>query len=317
MVLASPAMPHGHGRTAAHQQHDLRRAITPRHDLTALMRLAAIVRGVRPAVIHAHSSQAGAIARLARPLFPRTPVVYTPHGYAFAGYFAHARERLAYRGAERALAPLASRVVCVCADEGRLASSIGPRDRVRVIHNGIAAVRGGLVEPRIAEVSQRGPVIGALTLLRPGKGVETLIEAAPHLLSRHPSAQIAIVGGGPDAERLRALTHGLGVAHAVHFLGPSADTLSMLRGMHIFVHPSWAEAFPYAVLEAMSVARPIVASKVGGVGEAVIDGETGLLAAARDAPALARALAELLDEPKRAARLGEEALRRVRERFTL
>src|SRR5207245_6300193 len=96
-----------------------------------------------------------------------------------------------------------------------------------------------------------------------------------------------------------------------------AAALCLRRGSRGFVRPSWSVAFPYAVLEAMSVARPIVASNVGGVGEAVIDGETGLLAAARDAPALARALVELLDEPKRAARLGEEALRRVRERFTL
>jgi len=106
------------------------------------------------------------------------------------------------------------------------------------------------------------------------------------------------------------VTVALGVAGAVTFLGPSRDPLGALRGMDVFVHPSWAESFPYVILEAMSLARPIVASDVGGIGEALVQGESGLLTPARDERALARALAELLDDPARARSLGEEALRR-------
>ena len=205
----------------------------------------------------------------------------------------------------------------MCEAEARLASSVGPRDRVRVIHNGIPPAGEGRVEPRMAELSRRGPVIGALTLLRPGKGLETLIAAAVRVLAGHPTAQIAIVGAGPQLDELSAQARSLGVAHAVHFLGPSADPLGTLRGMHVFVHPSWAEALPYVLLEAMSLARPIVASDVGGISEAVIDRESGLLTAARDEQALARALLELLDDPNRATRLGQEALRRMSAEFTL
>jgi glycosyltransferase involved in cell wall biosynthesis len=317
IVLASPAIPQGAGQAVTHRSLDLRRAVAPRADLAALLHAASIVASVRPDVIHAHSSKAGAIARLARTFFPRTPVIYTPHGYAFAGFFARSGERRAYRGVERVLAPLASRVVCVCEAEARLASSIGPRARVRVIHNGIAPAREGPADPRIAELARRGPVIGALTLLRPGKGVETLIAAVPLLLAHHPDAQIAIVGDGPDLDELAALARTLGVAHAVHFLGASADPLAALRAMQIVVHASWAEAFPYVVLEAMSLAQPIVASDVGGISEAVIHGQTGLLTAARDERGLARALVELLDDPQRATGMGREGLRRVRAQFTL
>jgi glycosyltransferase involved in cell wall biosynthesis len=311
VVVCSPALPAGVSEPVAHVPLDLRRAVAPRADLVALARFVRIVRETRPQVIHAHSSKAGAIARLARLFSPRVPVVYTPHGYAFAGHFSRASERLLYKGVERALAPLASRVTCVCEAEARLARSIGPRARVRVIHNGIRPAGPGAVDPALLKLGRRGPVIGALTQLRPGKGLETLLTAAPTLLARHPQAQLAIVGEGPDLEQLREQARALGVAGAVHFLGASSDPPGALRGMDVFVHPSWAEAFPYVVLEAMSLARPIVASHVGGIGEAIVDGESGLLTPPHDAAALAQALIEVLDDRDTATRMGESALLRL------
>ena len=86
--------------------------------------------------------------------------------------------------------------------------------------------------------------------------------------------------------------------------------------MDVFVHPSWAEAFPYVILEAMSLARPIVASDVGGIGEALVDGVSGVLVPARNDTILAEALLAMLDDPARRAQLGAMALRRVGEQFT-
>ena len=310
VTLCSPAPPAGVTGDVAHVQLDLRRAAAPRADLAALARLAALQRELRPQVVHAHSSKAGAVTRLARFADPRVPVLYSPHGYAFAGYFTRSGERAAYRWIERALAPLATRVVCVCEAEARLARTVGADGRVAVIYNGIAPAPEGPADPRLVELARRGPVVGALTLLRPGKGLETLIAAAPSLLERHPGAQLAIIGDGPDLDALSNQARALGVAGAVTFLGPSRDPLGALRGMDVFVHPSWAESFPYVILEAMSLARPIVASDVGGIGEALVRGESGLLTPARDERALARALAELLDDPARARSLGAQALRR-------
>jgi glycosyltransferase involved in cell wall biosynthesis len=316
VILCSPEIPRGLAQGIDHVHLDLRRSIAPRHDLAALRRFMRIARGVRPDVIHAHSSKAGAIVRLARLVTPRVPVVYTPHGYAFAGYFSRSAERSAYRAVERALAPLASRVVCVCEAEARLARAVGPDSRVRVVHNGIDPAGDGVADPRITELSGRGPVLGALTMLRPGKGLETLIAALPAVLADHPTAQLAIIGDGPDLAELNAQADAAGVRHAVHFLGPSDDPLGALRGMDVFVHPSWAESFPYVILEAMSLARPIVASDVGGIGEAILDGQSGLLTTARDEHSLARALTEMLGSPSLAERLGETARRRVLSEFT-
>ncbi len=316
VVLCGPAVPKGLYSSYHHVPLDLQRAIAPRADLATLARFASVVRRVRPDVVHAHSSKAGAVTRLGRLIHPRTPVVYTPHGYAFAGYFSREIERSTYREIERILARLAARVICVCEAEARLARTIGPSDRVRVVHNGIEPAGNGPVHPRMVELARMGLVVCALTLLRPGKGLETLIDALPTVLARHPTVQVAIGGEGPDLDALRARALTCGVDHALHFLGGSDDPLSILRGAEIFVHPSWAESFPYVILEAMAVGLPIVASDVGGIGEALVDEESGLLVAATDKDALARALIDLLDDANRRAHMGDAAKRRVESKFT-
>lgn len=316
VVLCGPAVPKGLSSAYPYVSLDLQRAIAPRADLMMLARLAGIVRSVRPDVVHAHSSKAGAVARLGRLIHPRTPVVYTPHGYAFAGHFSREIERSTYRQIERILARLADRVICVCEAEGRLARAIGPRDRVRVVHNGIEPAGNGPVHPRMVELARTGPVVCALTLLRPGKGLETLIDALPTVLARHPLVQIAIGGEGPDLEALRDQAVTRGVADALHFLGTSDDPLGILRGSEIFVHPSWAESFPYVILEAMTVGLPIVASDVGGIGEALVNGESGLLVPAGEVDALARALIDMLDDTPARAHMGKAAKDRAEKQFT-
>jgi glycosyltransferase involved in cell wall biosynthesis len=223
---------------------------------------------------------------------------------------------MAYRAVECALSPLASRVICVCEAEARLARLIGPSGRVRVVHNGIDPPDYGVPDARVAELRGKGPVVGTLTLLRPGKGLETLIDAMPAVLARYPTTQLAVVGEGPDLDVLRARAHQRGAAHAVHFVGPSSEPLGALRGMDVFVHPSWAESFPYAILEAMSLGKPIVASEVGGIPEAVTHEISGLLVPPREAKALAAALIRLLGDPVGGARMGETGMRTVNERFT-
>ena len=313
--LCGPGPPTGLPDSFPREQLDLGRAIGPA-DIAALRDYLRILRGVAPDVVHAHSSKAGAIARLGRARRPRTPVLYTPHGYAFAGHFSRELERSAYRQIERALAPAASRVVCVSEAEARLARSVGPAARVRVVHNGIDIPAAGPVDPAVAEIARSGPVLCALTLLRPGKGIETLIDAFVAVRERHPRVQLAIAGDGPDRGALEARARDAGLAESVHFLGPSADPLGVIRGANVFVHPSWAESFPYVILEAMAVGVPIVASDVGGVGEALSDRETGLLVPPRSAPALARALLETLEDPDAGARLAAAGRLKVQQSFT-
>jgi glycosyltransferase involved in cell wall biosynthesis len=247
----------------------------------------------------------------------RTPVVYTPHLYSFASSFAREITRSAYREVERALAPLASGVVCVCEAEAELARTVGRADRVRVVYNGIEPPSRTSADPRMTELARTGPVICAMALLQHRKGLDTLIDATPGILERYPRAQVAIWGDGPALHDLQAQAAELGVTHAVHFLGLCTDPLAALSGADIFVHPARAEAFPYVILEAMSVGLPIVASDVGGVGEALVDGESGALVAPGQSDALMRILVEILADSERQQSMGKAARSRFEQHFTL
>jgi glycosyltransferase involved in cell wall biosynthesis len=316
-VVAGPFRERPVGLAAEVVRLDLLRAVAPSADTRAVVAAARLVRRLRPALVHAHSSKAGAVARLARVAFPRTPLVYTPHGYAFAGYFESESERTRYRVVERALAPLASIVLCVCEAERRLAASVGPERRTRFVHNGIGLPPPGVPHPTLTRLSERGPVIGVVTLLRPGKGIETLVDALPEVLAAHPEASVAIAGRGPDREQLAARARERGVADALHLIGETAGPMPLLAGADLFVSASWAESFPYSVLEAMAVGLPVVATDVGGTAEAVVHGETGLMVPPRNPQALAGAIRALLDDPCRRRALGKAGRRRVEERFTV
>jgi glycosyltransferase involved in cell wall biosynthesis len=249
--------------------------------------------------------------------YPRTPLVYTPHGYSFAGYFESESERARYRLAERALAPLASGVICVCEAERRLAISVGPAGRARVVHNGVVTPAPAAPHSVVAGLAERGPVIGVVTLLRPGKGIETLVDALPALLAENSDARVAVAGRGPDREPLEARASALGVGHAFQLVGETDGPMPLLAGADIFVSASWAESFPYNVLEAMAAGLPVVATDVGGTGEAVEDGVTGLLVPPHDPAALAEAISKLLADPELGRRYGRSGRERVAERFTV
>jgi glycosyltransferase involved in cell wall biosynthesis len=321
-VLCGPELPsaslltEGVPPDAPHLPLEMGRAVSPATDLVAVRRFVHIARQVRPDLIHAHSSKAGAVARLARLAGVAAPVLYTPHGYAFAGFFEHEAERRVYREIERSLSPLTTRVVAVCDAEARLAGTVASPRRIRVVHNGIDAPPDGAPDPRLQELKRRGPVIAVLTQLRPGKGVETLIDALPRVLDRHPAAHVALAGDGPARAALTERARAAGVADAITFLGEHPDPIALLRGADIFLLTSWAESFPYVILEAMAVGLPIVSSDVGGIPEALTDEATGLLVPARDPGATATALNQLLDDPQLRTRLGSAARAVVSTRFT-
>jgi glycosyltransferase involved in cell wall biosynthesis len=292
------------------------REIAPRADAAAAAATARVVRRVRPALVHAHSSKAGALARIARPAFVTTPLVYTPHGYAFAGHFESESERRRYRVAERALAPLASTVLCVCEAERRLAAQVGPERRTRMVHNGVPEPAPAAPHPALEALRRRGPVVGVVTLLRQGKGIETLVDALPDVLAAHPDATVVVAGDGIERHPLADRARSRGVSQSLHLIGAIDGPMSLLAGADVFVSASWAESFPYNVLEAMAAGVPIVATDVGGTREAIEHDVTGLLVPARDAGALAEAIAELISDRERATRLAREARARQQREFT-
>lgn len=151
-------------------------------------------------------------------------------------------------------------------------------------------------------------VVGTVSRLRHEKGVDLLVRAAILLRATHP-VRLVIVGAGPEEARLRVLAAPLG--EAVHFVGHQEDLSVWYSLLDIVVIPSRKEALPRVALEAMAAARPIIASRIGGLPEAVNEGVTGLLVEPEDAEALASAMRGLMADPEGALRLA----RAGRERF--
>jgi glycosyltransferase involved in cell wall biosynthesis len=292
------------------------RSVAPA-DARAVASTARLIRHVRPALVHAHSSKAGAVARLARPAYPRIPLAYTPHGFAFASYFGSASQRIGYRTAERVLAPLTSVLLCVCEAEMRLAASVGAGRRSRVVHNGVPDPPSTPAHPVVDRLGRRGPVVAVLTLLRPGKGLETLIDALPALLREHPDAQVVVAGEGAERAGLELRARGRGVQDRLHLIGAVDEGMQLLAGADVFVSASWAESFPYNVLEAMAAGVPVVATDVGGSAEAVEHGKTGVVVPPRDPGRLAAAIGELLRDRLRASDMGRAGRERQRRLFTV
>jgi len=192
--------------------------------------------------------------------------------------------------------------------------------RLRVIHNGIdldrlehAADDGGL-RARLG-LAAGEVLIGAIGSLIARKGVDLLLRALA--LLPPGTALLVVAGDGPERAALEALAGELGVAARVAFLGYCADPGPVYRAADIVALASRGEALPLVLLEAACLSRPVVATAVGGVAEAVADGVTGLLVPPDDPAALAAALGRLAAAPELRARMGEAGRARAREAFGL
>lgn len=168
-------------------------------------------------------------------------------------------------------------------------------------------------------IPKKALVLGTVANLFARKGYETMLRALSVLLASFPEIHYLIVGTG-DAiyeGRLRALVKELGLTSHVHFAGFQPSVFSYLAAMDIYVHPALMEGFGIAVLEAMSMGKPVVATTTGGLPEIVRDGETGLLVPPGDPDALAKTLSILLPDPARRKMLGEAGRARVAAHFTV
>jgi glycosyltransferase involved in cell wall biosynthesis len=206
---------------------------------------------------------------------------------------------------------------------GRLLWSLGWLTRPEVIYTSESDRaqdgRKGVVIPLGVDLArfnvERRPegIVGTVARLAPQKGLDTLIDAVPLVTAVAPGTRFVIVGDGPQRAELERRTSGL----PVEFLGSRDDVPQQLARFDVFALPSRFEGLCLAVIEAQAAGVPVVATPVGGIVETVVDGETGLLVPVDDAPALARAITELLLHPDRGTQLATTARERARARFSV
>jgi glycosyltransferase involved in cell wall biosynthesis len=288
----------------------LRRALNPCQDALGLVELVRLIRRRRPDILHASSSKAGVLGRVAAGLTGVPIRIFTVHGWAFAAYTG-VPGRL-YRWAERSMLPLTSATICV-AEYERLAGIAARACRAEqtvVIPNAVD-VRA------LPRVVPSGGVVELISVgrLREPKDFITLARALARL--QHGSFRASVVGDGPDRSKIEAELAQLGLSESVRLLGDRSDVPQLLAQSDIFVCSSRSEGMPVSVLEAMAVGLPVVASAVGGVPEIVDDGRTGLLVAPGATAPLADALAGLIRDRALREHMGRSGREAALERYDL
>jgi glycosyltransferase involved in cell wall biosynthesis len=274
-----------------------------RFDFGVLPQLRSVVARLGPDIIQTHNVKSHLLVRLAG-LRRSIPWIAFHHGYTARDL----RDRL-YRHFDRLSLPAADHVVTVCRPFAAQIRGYGvPAARISVLHNSVTpyvAPSADLVTATRARfgLAEEVPVILAVGRLSREKGHCDLIDA----VARLKQVRLVLVGDGPARGRIEKHIRALGLSNSVVLCGHQDDVRPFYAIAAVLALPSHSEGSPNVLLEAMAAGVPVVATAVGGVPEIATDGETALLVPKGDVPAMAEALARVLDEPAFAQAMARRA----------
>ena len=285
--------------------------IRPGFDLESVLRLRRIIRDEKVRIVHAQQSRTLLQAGIAARLVGSVAVVQTEHnmslGWFRCGYYPWYVPIVSN--------PIRRLVVHALADRLTVFAPGGKDFYVNIIH--VSAHKIAVIPspyPLHAERSapaNTDPIIGTPAELTERKGLPFLIDAAPTVLQKYPGAQFLIMGRGHLESSLRQQIAERNLQNSVHLLGFVPNAADKMPGWDLLVLPSLWEPYGQVVLEAMSHGLPVVATTGDGPEFIVRDGETGFLVPPGDAPALAKAILQLLSDPDLARRMGQAGRQRV------
>jgi glycosyltransferase involved in cell wall biosynthesis len=287
-------------------------AISFRGDLSPLaaLSLARVLKTFRPHVMQLHDPHAITAGLMAVRLQPGARVI----GVRRVDFpLRSPLSRRKYRGCHRVVA--VSQAIAEILDR----AGISPAS-VRVVYEGVPsrpAAVGGREALRRLGVPEGAPVIGNVAALAGHKDHATLLAALPGILQAVPEARLVIVGDGELRSALEIQATALGLGGRCLFAGFRTDVDALMPAFDLFCLSSSSEGLGTSLLDAMNFGRAVVATRAGGIPEAVEDGVTGLLVPVGDPSALARAAVDLLLDPARREAMGQAARSRFEERFTV
>ena len=284
-------------------------------DLAAAWRLSRVLKRMRPDVIHAHDPRACTMASTALSIaapMPRPPLI--------------AAQREEFRLAHNSFSRWSqSQVDCFIANSDairqRLVAGGIPPAKTVVVNEGVDVER--IVRMPAANVHAEfylpthAPVVGHVAALVPHKGQHHLIEAAALVVREVPDARFVIVGDGELRESLEKQIKDRHLERHVFLAGFRLDAVALTKGFDIFAMSSVSEGMCTALVDAMAASKPAVTTTAGGLPEVVDEGVTGFLVPPRDHHAMADRIVLLLKDAALRTRMGEAALHRARERFTV
>jgi glycosyltransferase involved in cell wall biosynthesis len=279
-------------------------------DFRCYLELKHIVLAWKPELIHAHSSKAGIVGRIVAKKLS-IPCVFTAHGWAFTEGVSKSR-RVLYHWIERAVANLASKIITVSDYDRSLAltSGVGSADLIVTIHNGMPSVEEGFSIAGPSEITR----LIMVARFDAQKDQAFLVRALASLTLHDWSMEF--VGDGPTMPHVKQLVSQLNLQDKIFFSGACSDVSERLSRSDVFCLISNWEGLPLTVLEAMRSGLPVIASRVGGVPEAVEQQETGILVDKHDHNGLVSALSTLIGSRELRSRMGTLGKSRFLSDFT-
>lgn len=301
---------------------ELGREISPFADLKVLFKLYRLFRREKPDIVHTHTAKAGFVARLAAWLAAVPIIVHTFHGHVFHSYFGPLKTRL-FIFIEQVLAHLTDRIITISQLQRQeiLEYGIASSDKILIISLGFD------LEPFLTNDCWRGQLraefgfaeriklVGIVARLTGVKNHELFLEAAALVHKRCESVQFLIVGDGELRTDLEQQAERLGLNGVVSFLGWRQDLPAIYADLDLVVLTSRNEGTPVTLIEAQASGCPVVATKVGGVPDIILDGETGYLVPPNDAHALAETMLQALSDDSQ--KLGQAGRQLVKEKFSV
>lgn len=296
------------------------REISPVRDLLMLAMLWRLFRRGRYDIVHTHSSKAGVLGRLAARMAGVPAVLHTYYGFGFTDRQSGIKQKLLV-AAERLAARAADFLVPVSEANRRraLGKRIGRPEQYRVIVNGIPLDEfcGAQVDVEATKealgIPRDAPIVGTIACLKPQKAPLDFVRVAARVIAERPSAHFLFVGDGELRSKVERLIGELDLGGHVHLLGWRRDVPQLLSSFDVFLLTSLWEGLPMVCPQAMCRSRPIVATRVDGTPEAVVEGRNGLLADPGDVDALSAHVLRLLGDPDLARSMAEEGRRMVEE----
>jgi glycosyltransferase involved in cell wall biosynthesis len=291
-------------------------------DVKAIVKLRRLIRETQPHIVHTHTAKAGFLGRVAARLAEVPIVVHTYHGHVLNGYYSVTKTRL-LRSMEQALARTTDRIVAVSEQvkNDLVRYGVARPQKICVIPLGLdlapfvasAGARGDF--RREIGLSDETPLVGIVGRIFPIKNHRLFLDAAARIAAAEPRARFVIVGDGVLREEMEQYADALGIRHRVLFAGWRRDLPRIYSDLDVLVVSSNNEGTPVSAIEAMAARRPVVATRVGGLPDLIIDGKTGRLVPPRDPQALANAVLEMLSDRAYARAIGDIASSAVVDRF--
>lgn len=290
------------------------------NDLKAIKAVRKLIKKYNPDIVYAHSSKAGAIARVAD-VGLKNRCVYNPHGWAF-NMRCSAKKKAMYTAIEKVAAPFCDKIICISDAEKQsaLEKKICGKDKLQVIFNGvdIEAYESGVhgtVKREDLNIPEDALVVGMVGRMNPQKAPDVFVKMAKLVKDKVPNAHFIIAGNGNQEAEIKKYAEDNGFLDSLHITGWVDNPMSYVELFDVACLLSRWEGFGLALPEYMMASKPIVASKVDAIPNIIRDGENGLLVEVDDAVGASEAVLRIYQDDGLKEKLVVQGLEDVYSRF--